>query len=204
LNILDDRGITALNTFFEQILRLRSTSIDLALADRIKLLAKKTGIIKQIETDPRSEADFNHLIAWAETETGQPREILNKISLQTDTDTFIPRAEKVALMTMHAAKGLEFSVVFIAGCENGYIPMEPIKNDLIDIDEERRLFYVAMTRAKDMLFLTRSRNRYIHGKLQQRTVSPFIEDIEKKLRAEKKETYKKKAAKKQKQLYLFK
>jgi len=109
-------------------------------------------------------------------------EFFTATALQTDTDTYYPQAEKVSLMTMHAAKGLEFSVVFIAGCEKGYIPFERGEDKETDIDEERRLFYVAMTRAKERLYLTHARKRRIFGKTVLRDLSPFVEDIEKRLR----------------------
>jgi len=80
----------------------------------------------------------------------------------------------VSLMTLHAAKGLEFPVVFIAGVEDGLIPMRRRDSDL---DEERRLFYVGLTRAKDDLILLTARSRTEHGKVESRAPSPFLEDI---------------------------
>jgi superfamily I DNA/RNA helicase len=106
-------------------------------------------------------------------------DFLAMTALQTDTDIFDSQAEKVALMTMHAAKGLEFPVVFIAGCEKDLIPLQRSKEKPIDLDEERRLFYVAMTRAKQRLYLTVAKKRRIYGKTVSRSLSPFVEDIEK-------------------------
>ena len=90
-------------------------------------------------------------------------------------------AQKVTLMTMHAAKGLEFPVVFIAGCENGLIPYTRLKDDVSDLDEERRLFYVAMTRAKEHLCLSWVKKRKIFGETVARQLSPFLNDIDKQL-----------------------
>ena len=84
-------------------------------------------------------------------------------------------------MTIHAAKGLEFPVVFIAGCENGLLPFQPLDGDVSDIEEERRLFYVAMTRAKERLYITFAKKRMRFGKIEKRTLSPFVRQIEKKL-----------------------
>ena len=95
-------------------------------------------------------------------------------------------------MTMHAAKGLEFPVVFISGCEKGYIPFERGEDKETDINEERRLFYVAMTRAKERLYLTHARKRRIFGKTVYRDLSPFVEDIEKRLRTHEAPALKKK------------
>ena len=81
-------------------------------------------------------------------------------------------------MTMHAAKGLEFEVVFIAGCETGFIPFQLREQEPGDSDEERRLFYVAMTRARRMLYLTRAQRRRVFGQTVDRDLSVFVKDIE--------------------------
>ena len=85
-------------------------------------------------------------------------------------------------MTLHAAKGLEFSVVFISGCETGYIPYERAGHEKADLSEERRLFYVAMTRAKEELYFSWAKNRRIFGRYIQREQSLFINQIEDKLK----------------------
>jgi DNA helicase-2/ATP-dependent DNA helicase PcrA len=112
--------------------------------------------------------------------------------------------EKVSLMTMHAAKGLEFPVVFITGCEQGFIPLERNDQQPADAAEERRLFYVAMTRAMERLYLTRAKKRRIYGQIEPRTLSPFVTDIESQLKKD--ETplpKKKKVAANDTQLKLF-
>jgi DNA helicase II / ATP-dependent DNA helicase PcrA len=83
-----------------------------------------------------------------------------------------PKAEKVRLLTFHAAKGLEFPVVFLAGAEEGIAPLAGA-----DPQEERRLFYVALTRARDRLFLSHSEERRIFGRLQAMKASRFLSDI---------------------------
>ncbi|MEW6215273.1 MAG: UvrD-helicase domain-containing protein [Nitrospirota bacterium] len=100
----------------------------------------------------------------------------NEVSLLTPADAYDPRADAVALMTLHMAKGLEFKVVFIAGVEEGLIPYT-IKKDNVDIEEERRLFYVAMTRAEDELFLIYARNRFLYGQRLIQSPSPFLREI---------------------------
>ena len=112
-----------------------------------------------------------------------PLDLISEISLQTDTDRYDPRVEKVALLTMHAAKGLEFPVVFVIGCEDDLIPFRRYNKIENDIDEERRLFYVAMTRAKQLLFLTYSKKRKIFGRTETRHPSPFLVDIENRLKS---------------------
>ena len=124
---------------------------------------------------------------------------LSAAALQTDTDTYQDKSEKVSLMTMHAAKGLEFPVVFIAGCEDGWIPQ---KHSDTDLNEERRLFYVAMTRAKEQLYFTGAKHRLIFGKRVSRKLSPFVADIEKQLRVHEKGKPKKNKKDKESQVQL--
>jgi superfamily I DNA/RNA helicase len=83
---------------------------------------------------------------------------------------------------MHAAKGLEFPVVFVTGCEEGLIPFRHGNADRDDEAEERRLLYVAMTRAREQLYLTLARKRRIHGHREHRKPSPFLRDIEEELK----------------------
>jgi superfamily I DNA/RNA helicase len=83
---------------------------------------------------------------------------------------------------MHASKGLEFPMVFIAGCEADLIPYCHPGRSPSDDEEERRLFYVAMTRAKERLFLTWSVRRQVMGRTLERRISPFVESVEQRLR----------------------
>ncbi|MDD5245604.1 MAG: UvrD-helicase domain-containing protein [Syntrophorhabdaceae bacterium] len=103
-------------------------------------------------------------------------DILNTLSLLTPLDDFDPRADAVTLMTLHGAKGLEFKVLFLTGVEEGLIPYT-LRNGCDDIEEERRLFYVGMTRAKEELFLVHARRRFLYGKDTTPQPSPFIREI---------------------------
>ena len=133
-----------------------------------------------------------------------PCDLLDALRLHQDPDFLDKAVEKVSFMTMHAAKGLEFPVVFLTGCENGMIPFARDGKTVEDPDEERRLFYVGMTRAKEMLYLTYARKRRIFGREQSRIRSCFIDDIEKKLaRYEKGKKQVKKQKSKDIQLELF-
>ncbi|MEW6109420.1 MAG: UvrD-helicase domain-containing protein [Nitrospirota bacterium] len=104
------------------------------------------------------------------------RDASAEAALLSPADFFDPRAEAVSLMTMHMAKGLEFRVVFIAGVEEGLVPYT-INKDNTDIGEERRLFYVGMTRAKDELFLIHARKRFLYGQRLVRSPSLFLKEI---------------------------
>ena len=126
--------------------------------------------------------------------------------LQKEIDEYDPRADRVVLMTLHASKGLEFPVVFITGCEESLIPYER-ESKQFDLEEERRLFYVGMTRAKEKLILTNAKTRFLFGKMLENSPSRFLSDIETALKELKKsEPYKKKKEKKEEdteQLGLF-
>ena len=110
---------------------------------------------------------------------GQDRaRFLDALGLATDADFFDPRADRVSLLTLHAAKGLEFPVVFIVGLEDGLLPLRWGERDQTALAEERRLFYVGMTRAKDRLILSRARERFWRGRVRTLDASPFLGDIE--------------------------
>jgi superfamily I DNA/RNA helicase len=102
---------------------------------------------------------------------------LEAMALQSETDAYDPRADRVTLMTLHAAKGLEFPVVFIAGCEEGLLPYERPGRP-VDVDEERRLFYVGVTRAQRQLALLSARTRFLFGQRMHNAPSRFVADIE--------------------------
>ena len=106
---------------------------------------------------------------------------LSDLALGTEADTWDPRADRISLLTLHAAKGLEFPVVFIAGCENGLLPLTWGRVDKAVLDEERRLFYVGVTRARTRLYLCRARKRLLRGKVRESPPSPYLADIEERL-----------------------
>jgi DNA helicase II / ATP-dependent DNA helicase PcrA len=103
------------------------------------------------------------------------------VALAGEADFFEPRADRVSLLTLHAAKGLEFAVVFIAGMEDGLLPLYWGEPDEATLAEERRLFYVGMTRAKDRLFLSRALKRQRAGRVREQAPSRFLADIENEL-----------------------
>ena len=103
------------------------------------------------------------------------------LTMTTEADFWDPRADRVSLLTMHASKGLEFPVVFIIGLEDGVVPLYWHQLDEATKAEERRLFYVGMTRAKDRLFLTRAQQRLWRGRVRELPPSAFLNDIEQEL-----------------------
>ena len=118
-------------------------------------------------------------ISTQETQRGQAglSGYLQQITLLTDTDQKDPEADTVKLMTIHAAKGLEFSCVFAAGLEESLFPNAMSINTREELEEERRLFYVVITRAKHKLWITYANSRYRFGSVIQNDPSRFIEEI---------------------------
>jgi DNA helicase-2/ATP-dependent DNA helicase PcrA len=112
--------------------------------------------------------------------SGMPYHILGAQSHYI-LDGFDHAVEKIRLMTMHASKGLEFKVVFIVGCEENLIPLH-VEGLQCDHEEERRLFYVAMTRAQDRLYFTASAKRVLYGRFYQNQISPFLRTIDERLK----------------------
>ncbi|OQA45624.1 MAG: ATP-dependent DNA helicase PcrA [Chloroflexi bacterium ADurb.Bin325] len=118
------------------------------------------------------------LLRRAQSSSLDLRAFLQDLALRGETDDYDPRADRVALLTLHAAKGLEFPVVFIVGCEEGLLPYERPGAAAADVEEERRLFYVGMTRAQQKLVLTSARTRFLFGLRMQNPPSRFVSDIE--------------------------
>jgi len=139
----------------------------------IKDILNSTGYLEEIEEDRIQ----NVLELLSSAEDIPVKEFLDKVSLISNVDIWENKKNYVSLLTLHSAKGLEFPVVFIAGCEEGILPYFKAKEDLLEMQEERRLFYVGMTRAKNILFLTSASNRKLYSKIQKQEPSSFIKDI---------------------------
>ncbi|MBN1780626.1 UvrD-helicase domain-containing protein [bacterium] len=120
---------------------------------------------------------WNQLICLSEPFGDDSAGFINSAALGMPADLYRPALERVSLMTLHASKGLEFPVVFIAGCEDGLLPYH-LHETQSDINEERRLLYVGMTRAKSLLILTHAEKRQIMGKTVDQKRSPFLDAIE--------------------------
>ncbi len=187
--------------FFKWVVDIKSRLKDRSAVDQLLFLKDHIGpITAAIATDSENMEIFNRLLLRAEQRNSQV-DFVEHIALQTDTDTYAGKCERVALITMHAAKGLEFPVVFLAGCENGFLPYGKPGTDS-DEAEEKRLFYVAMTRAKELLFITHAWTRRVFGESMNREPSPFIDDIETELIRHEKPSVKKQEDTKDKQVQL--
>jgi uncharacterized protein (TIGR00375 family) len=193
-----------LNGFSKQLADFEKTLADMTVAEKMIYLIKNSKLSIIFETDVKSKDALKNLVDWADQFQSRTADFLAALALYTDTDAYAWRVEKVSLMSMHAAKGLEFPIVFIAGCEQGYIPFRRTADESPDIQEERRLFYVAMTRAMARLYFTRAKKRRIYGRLEPRSMSRFVADIETRLKKDESPQLKKKKKKTdQQQLPLF-
>jgi superfamily I DNA/RNA helicase len=105
-------------------------------------------------------------------------QFLDELALGAEVDTWDPRADRISLLTLHAAKGLEFPVVFIVGCDDGLLPLRSWRGSEVDYAEERRLLFVGMTRATTRLTLFTAAKRTLRGEVTPCSPSPFLSSIE--------------------------
>lgn len=158
-------------------------------------IAKKTGILLEFKKDGTPEGiarmenieellngiqDFVEGQKEIDEATGSLSEFLEDVALATDLDKDTGDDDRVALMTIHLAKGLEFPYVYIVGMEEDLFPSAMSMNTRSELEEERRLFYVALTRAEKQAYLTYTQNRYRWGKLIDAEPSRFLEEIDEK------------------------
>jgi DNA helicase-2/ATP-dependent DNA helicase PcrA len=182
---------------FTNLIQELSNSINLLSAlEFIEFLVKKSGIIEELTKENTQEAlsrkeNIQELVnsikdyedAMLEELGIKPNiiDFLEHVSLLSTVDEQNDKnknAEKVTLMTAHAAKGLEFQVVFIVGAEKSLFPLEFHSKTENNFEEERRLFYVALTRAKEKAYISFAEQRNVWGKSQATTPSPFISEID--------------------------
>ena len=126
---------------------------------------------RNIDEFKSSVADFQRL-----NPTATLSEYLNSITLSSDTDD-INESECVTLATVHSVKGLEFPVVFVCGLDTDIFPLNSAHDEPDELEEERRLMYVAITRARERLYLTRARSRFLYGSRKETCQSEFLDDI---------------------------
>ncbi len=176
--------------FTTLIERMRSAVGSLSLTELAKQLLEETGYVKELEAEGTEEAQsrienidefISKITAYEETaEAPDLSGFLEEVALVADIDTLEENSNYVVLMTLHSAKGLEFPYVYMAGMEDGLFPSYmSIASDTPeeDLEEERRLCYVGITRAKRELMLTAARQRMVRGETRYNMVSRFIQEI---------------------------
>ena len=150
-------------------------------ADALKGFTESEEGIALLQGDAQLAADWEGIVNFSKN-TASLEDFFDRIALQKPEDHFEFNVEKVSLMTLHASKGLEFPVVFITGCEEGLLPLS-LAGMQSDPEEERRLFYVGMTRAKQYLYQTNTHKRFLYGHAYQNRQSRFLSDIQEDLKA---------------------
>ncbi|MGF1608875.1 MAG: 3'-5' exonuclease, partial [Kiloniellales bacterium] len=172
-----------------------------SLRARLKIAAEQ---VPTSEASDRTatEAALHLLSALAARCGDDAARFAEALPLASEADGWDPRAERISLLTLHAAKGLEFPLVFIVGLEDGILPLYWGRRDPAEEAEERRLFYVGMTRAMDRLFLCRAEKRLWRGALRELPPSRFLAAIEEALIEESRSEARRKAEP-QRQMELF-
>ena len=173
--------------FKRLILSFKELSEDLSLTELVDLILDKTGIKKELELEDTIESqsrlenleEFKSITKSYEEKYGviSLSEFLDEISLVSDVEEYKNRTDVVTLMTVHSAKGLEFDYVYIIGLEEGIFPHSMCLYSPSEIEEERRLCYVAVTRAKKKLTIINSKKRLLYGQDSYNPPSRFINEI---------------------------
>ena len=189
---LNKGTLSKVENFLQLIREFQEKEKEPDIVETAKYVIIQSGIQKDLLTDEDSESkqqNVNELLAsiaqFAEDRkemSGEENVSLSKylteVSLLTDADNKDDGTSKVTLMTVHAAKGLEYDTVFVTGMEEGLFPSESHQVSTIETEEERRLFYVAVTRAKRRCILTWCKNRFRYGRTEVCEPSPFLDEID--------------------------
>lgn len=175
-----------MHAFYKTMEEIRAEVGEVSITALIRLLFEKTGYMAQFNpANPEDAARIENLQEFLsvgmkyekEAEVSSLSDFLDNITLVSDVDEYDEDMDTVTMMTIHTAKGLEFPVVFVAGFEEGVFPSYRAAFESGEIEEERRLCYVALTRAKKHLYLTHAETRTLMGSTTRNRVSRFMLDI---------------------------
>ncbi len=181
-----NRVYTNTREFVEVIDELVEKSAEMTVSELTEKVLKSTGYIKALELEDTKEAENRienleeFLTVTEEFEEEAENDLgsfLESITLASDVDELEEPEEQVTLMTFHSAKGLEFPVVFLAGMEEGIFPGNKSIDEPNGIEEERRLCYVGITRAKEHLYMTCAKSRTIFGSTSYNAISRFLKEV---------------------------
>ena len=176
-----------LERFAELVGNWRERLDSLSISDLLVAVMEESGYVRELQNEDTNEArtrleNLQELVGVAREfegidTTGTLADFLGNIALISDLDTLDPTSSYVTLMTMHGAKGLEFPVVFLTGLEEGVFPHSRALVDMTELEEERRLAYVGVTRAMDKLFLSYAERRTLFGNTFAHPKSRFLEEM---------------------------
>lgn len=185
------RTRSKLKDFSQLILKFKDAVSSYSLQEFVTLVIEKTGYLAELQSQntPESEADIENLQELVnvagefvpEEQDNVLGEFLQQVALVSDTDAVENITNNVTLMTLHSAKGLEFPIVFLAGCDEGVFPHQRTFNNASEMEEERRLMYVGVTRAEEKLYLTSAKRRQMWGEYKYYNPSRFIDEIPRQL-----------------------
>ncbi len=181
------RARQAVEDFYFLMLQLRQRVETAPLPDLVRAVVENTGLIDRLKETGKAEdamrvENLREFVTVAEAfrrnnpEAGL-QEFLEHIALISDIDEVDELSGAVSLLTLHAAKGLEFPIVFMVSMEEGIFPHERSMGDKHEIEEERRLAYVGMTRAQKMLYLSHAFHRTVYGETRRQRPSRFLQDL---------------------------
>ena len=187
------RGASKLESFVALIVHFKTDAEDMSISDLLKEIIEETGYIESLQAEDMVEAEtrienidelLSKVAAYEEEceDRNEPASLsgfLEEVALVADIDSLDEDTDYVVLMTLHSAKGLEFPNVYLAGMEDGLFPsyMTITADDPEEVEEERRLCYVGITRAEKELTLTCARRRMIRGETQYNKMSRFLKEI---------------------------
>ena len=187
IETLKSGTISKLKDFASLIMKLQEAQSRYSLPEFLSLVLERSGYLQELRTTNTDEditrmENLQELVNVANE--FEPEELDNvlgeflaQISLVSDIDGLDEIANNVTLMTLHSSKGLEYPIVYIAGCDEGIFPSARTMNIASELEEERRLMYVGITRAKTKLYLTTAKRRQMWGEYKYYTPSRFIEEI---------------------------
>lgn len=188
---LSPRVQSKLKDFAELILKFKNAVGSYSLQEFVTLVIEKTGYLAELQSQntPESEADIENLQELVnvagefvpEESDNALGEFLQQVALVSDLDGMDDISNNVTLMTLHSAKGLEFPIVFLAGCDEGVFPHQRTFNIPSEMEEERRLMYVGVTRAEEKLYLSSAKRRQMWGEYKYYNPSRFIDEIPRQL-----------------------
>ena len=184
---MSGRAAKSVNQFVQMIKTAQAQVETSTASELLNFVIEETGYVEQLKQKGTDEDDNrianvyelnNAIVQFQEdNEETSLEAFLSSAALASDLDSLDENEEKVSLMTLHAAKGLEFPLVFLVGVEQGLLPHNRTLNDPIEIEEERRLCYVGITRAEEQLFITYTRERRLWGYREPAIASQFLKEI---------------------------